>query len=201
MQLVSAASGVLHVSSFLLLALLLSATGAAAVNGDTTSSNATALAAAGGSSSAPPTTTAGDITELYLCHMCLGRDMLRRRICPSYWPHCHAICPSYPPPAAVPTGTPRVSAAVLNDDDPCYVVKIYQNGTYDIVQYLDCKLARWCSLTCGGGDVVAVGDGGRAPGGAVPASTQGMLPPRVEERQVCNTQATARARAVPPRGA
>jgi hypothetical protein len=197
MQQDSAASTVLHVSSISLVVvvlLLLSATGAAPANGDTLSSNG------GGGSSAPPSTVSGDITELYLCHMCIGREMLARRVCPGYWPDCHANCDRHPLPGAA--GTPGLSAAIPNDDVPCYVAKIYTNGSHEIVQYLDCSRVRFCSITCGGGDVaVAVDDGGRAPGGAAPTSPKGMLLPRAEEMPVCNTQATARARAAPPRGA
>ncbi|KAM3387137.1 hypothetical protein ACQJBY_010170 [Aegilops geniculata] len=191
MQLLSA-SAACRAPSLVLVVLLLSATGAAPVNGDATSTNA----AAGGVNSSAPTSAVDETIETYLCHICLGRDLLNRRVCPTYWPDCHALCDPHPPPAAgaVPAGPPALPA-VPNRDDPCYVVKIYNNGTHAVVQYLDCRLTRWCSLTCGGGDGVrALGAAATSPAPAAPSSLQGMPPPRVAERRVCNSQVAARGR-------
>lgn len=198
MQLLSA-SAACRVLSIVLVVLLLSATGAAPVDGDTASSSAAALAAAAGVNSSAPTSAVDETIETYLCHICLGRDLLNRRVCPTYWPDCHALCDPHPPPAAgaVSAGSPA-SPAVPNRDDPCYVVKIYNNGTHAVVQYLECRLTRWCSLTCGGGDDVrALGAAATSPVPAAPSSLQGMPPPRVAERRVCNSQVTARGRPVP----
>ncbi|VAH32579.1 unnamed protein product [Triticum turgidum subsp. durum] len=191
MQLLSAACRAL---SLVLVVLLLSATGAAPIDGDTaSSSNAAALTAAGGVNSSSPASAVDETIETYLCHICLGRDLLNRRVCPTYWPDCHALCDPHPPPA----GPPALPAAP-NRDDPCYVVKIYNNGTHAVVQYLDCRLTRWCSLTCGGGDDVrALGAAATSPAPAAPSSLQGMPPPRVAERRVCNSQVAARGRPVP----
>ncbi|SPT18467.1 unnamed protein product [Triticum aestivum] len=196
MQLLPAACRIL---SLVLVLLLLSATGAAPVDGDTASSNAAALTSAAGGNSSALTSAVDETIETYLCHICLGRDLLNRRVCPTYWPDCHALCDPHPPPAAgaVPAGPPALPA-VPNRDDPCYVVKIYNNGTHTVVQYLDCRLTRWCSLTCGGGDDVrALGAAATSPAPATPSSLQGMPPPRVAERRVCNSQVTARGRPVP----
>ncbi|KAI4965516.1 hypothetical protein ZWY2020_051663 [Hordeum vulgare] len=150
----------------------------------------------GGGNPSAPTSAVDETIETYLCHICLGRDLLNRRLCPTYWPNCHALCDPHPPPAA---GSPALPA-LPNRDDPCYVVKIYNNNTHAIVQYLDCKLTRWCSLTCGGGDDVgAMGAAATSPVPAAPPSLQlqGMPPPRVAEMRVCNSQGTARGRPVP----
>ncbi|KAF0913429.1 hypothetical protein E2562_022214 [Oryza meyeriana var. granulata] len=191
----SAAS--IHRASYHVL-LLLAATAAAAVSttggdGDTAAGNATA------------TTTGGGSTEMYICYLCTGRNPMMIRRCPIYWDFCHLVCydaPSTTAVAAVPVAPAAparpVGGGVPREiiDEECYVMKLYENGSYVIVITLGCSQTARCLLSCGGGDLAADGEEALAALGAVsPPVTapyaHAMLPmpmPRVAGFQRCGAQ-------------
>ncbi|KAG8064581.1 hypothetical protein GUJ93_ZPchr0004g39598 [Zizania palustris] len=168
------------------------------------------LAAAGVGSAAASNeatvTTAGydgEPTEMYICYLCVDRDVMLIRRCPIYWDECHLVC--YAPHATAAAAAvsaadapspslPGIPGEKLHEDDyyddPCYVMKLYQNGSYVIVTTLNCRAAARCGLSCGGGD--AADDDGRALAahGATPAAPQGvpLPPPHFTNFQRCGSQ-------------
>ncbi|XP_040378791.1 uncharacterized protein LOC121054008 [Oryza brachyantha] len=197
---VSAAS--IHHASYHVLLLLIAATATAVFttggDGGTGVGNATAT-----------TTTAGGggSTEMYICYLCTGRNPMMIRRCPIYWDFCHLVC--YAPGATAaggaavpvePAAPGRPVGGVPRDvvDEECYVMKLYENGSYVIVITLGCSQTASCLLSCGGGDLAAGGEeAGRAPLGAAPPPvaatapkrTLQMPPPRVADFQRCGAQA------------
>jgi anaphase-promoting complex subunit 6 len=183
------AASVLSASCLVL--LLLAATAAA---GD--SSGTTAIS--GNSSAARPS----DDTETYLCYLCDRRNPMLIKYCPIYWDWCHLMCydGDVVAAAALRPAAPAVATRDVYGQD-CYVMKLYQNGSYVIVSHHDCSMMARCILSCGGGDVAdskALGVASARPVAAT--APQGMLPPpsRVAEFQRCGDQAMALStRAVP----
>uniref|UniRef100_A0A0D9VRN4 Uncharacterized protein n=1 Tax=Leersia perrieri TaxID=77586 RepID=A0A0D9VRN4_9ORYZ len=148
-----------------------------------------------GTATATTTTGGNGPTEMYICYLCTGRNPMLIRRCPIYWDFCHLVC--YAPAttagaravAAVPVAAPprRVGGVpqdVVNDEE-CYVMKLYENGSYVIVTTLGCSQVATCLLSCGGGDLTAeeaaLGAAAVSPPVTATAS-HGMLPmssPRV----------------------
>uniref|UniRef100_A0ACD5X4S5 Uncharacterized protein n=1 Tax=Avena sativa TaxID=4498 RepID=A0ACD5X4S5_AVESA len=180
------------------LALLLLA--ATATGGD-----GSATTAISGNSTVP---RPSDDTETYLCYLCDKRNPMLIKYCPIYWDWCHLMCYDGDV-AAEPTASLRPAAPAAAPRDvygqDCYVMKLYQNGSYVIVSHHDCSRTASCILNCGGGaDVVGSKAMGVASSARPVAATapQGMLPPssRVSEFQRCGDQAMALlTRAVPGR--
>ena len=159
------------------------------------------------------TSPIADDTESYICYcyLCTGRNPLLIRYCPIYWDECHLVCydeyDAYADTAAIPAApTPapaalRSSAAAANpsgvhDDDECYVMKLYRNGSYAIVTRLGCARIATCLLSCGGGDMAdsdrkALGTATTAAAQTTTAAVQGSLTPRLADFQRCGTQVTA----------
>ncbi|XP_052148137.1 uncharacterized protein LOC127766984 [Oryza glaberrima] len=185
--------------------LLLAAAAVSTTGGDgnTAPGNATATA-----------TTGGDDTEMYICYLCTGRNPILIRRCPIYWDYCHLNCFDDAPStaaaaddvAAVPVASPAAPARRVGgvpretlEDEECYVMKLYENGSYVIVTTLGCSQTASCLLSCGGGDLAADGEEALAaahPAGAVGVSPpvratapRGMPPPRVADFQRCGSQA------------
>ncbi|KAL6596016.1 hypothetical protein ACP70R_047380 [Stipagrostis hirtigluma subsp. patula] len=194
-------ASVLHASSFALLLLLIGATASAAAHGDM--------------STAPGNTTVAPRgnTEMYICYLCVLRNPLLIRYCPIYWDECHLICfrsaaataATATAIAAAPGPAPPAGSAVpreeVNGGDDCYVMKLYQNGSYVIVSHQDCSGVARCLLTCGGGDLAADRKalaGAAATGPTTTTAVQGFLPQQhVADFQRCGTQ--LKAPAPPPR--
>lgn len=147
--------------------LLLAAAAVSTTGGDgnTAPGNATATA-----------TTGGDDTEMYICYLCTGRNPILIRRCPIYWDYCHLNCFDDAPStaaaaddvAAVPVASPAAPARRVGgvpretlEDEECYVMKLYENGSYVIVTTLGCSQTASCLLSCGGGDLAADGAPGR----------------------------------------
>ncbi|KAL6649557.1 hypothetical protein ACP70R_013781 [Stipagrostis hirtigluma subsp. patula] len=188
-------ASVLHASSLalLLLLLLLGATASAAAHGDMSTAAGNATVAPRGK------------TEMYICYLCVQRNPLLIRYCPIYWDECHLICfrsaaataaaaIAAEPGPAPPPGSSAVPREEVNGDD-CYVMKLYQNGSYVIVSHQDCSGVARCLLTCGGGDVAADRKalaGAAATGPTTTTAVQGFLPQqRVADFQRCGTQLKA----------
>lgn len=143
--------------------LLLAAAAVSTTGGDgnTAPGNATATA-----------TTGGDDTEMYICYLCTGRNPILIRRCPIYWDYCHLNCFDDAPStaaaaddvAAVPVASPAPARRVGGvpretlEDGECYVMKLYENGSYVIVTTLGCSQTASCLLSCGGGDLAADGE-------------------------------------------
>ncbi|KAL5214653.1 hypothetical protein ABZP36_003805 [Zizania latifolia] len=173
-----------------------------AAAGSTAASNDATVTAAGDD---------GEPTEMYICYLCVGRDVMLIRRCPIYWDECHLVCyaPHATAAAAAVSGAdidapspsrPGIPGEKLHEDDyyddQCYVMKLYQNGSYVIVTTLNCRAAARCGLSCGGGDGA---DDGRALAvhGATPAAPQGvlpLLPSHFTNFQRCGSQQTTRKR-------
>ncbi|PAN50697.1 hypothetical protein PAHAL_9G539200 [Panicum hallii] len=189
------AASILNAS--LLLILLISATAHVGDVNTTMFSNAAA-------------TSPRDDTEIYICYLCTGRNPLLIRYCPIYWDECHLVCYA-DASAATATAIPAAPAPLppsLGSADPsevgdeeCYVMKLYQNGSYTIVNRLGCAQIARCLLSCGGGDMAdqkALGASTAAP--ATTAAIKGSFPPpRVADFQRCGTQVNAPL--APPSGA
>ena len=149
-------------------------------------------------------------TEIYACYLCTGRDPLLIRYCPIYWDECHLVCYADDASAAAAAAIPAAAAALPSlgsgdaskvGDKECYVMKLYQNGNYTIVNILSCAQIARCALSCGDGDISnrkALGASTAVP--ATTAAIQGSFPPpRVADFQRCGTQVNARP--APPSGA
>ncbi|KAL5218716.1 hypothetical protein ABZP36_019400 [Zizania latifolia] len=195
------ATSVYH-ASYLVVILLAATAGVSATSGgdgNAVASNATAMT--GGS---------GD-TEMYICYLCTGRNPMMIRYCPIYWDYCHLVCydasatsaaavapvaPAAPAPAAA-AGVPRESIV----DEECYVMKLYENGSYVIVTRLGCSRTATCQLSCGGGDAAIEREellqALDAASPVTPTAPQGVLPvppPRVADFERCGTQPVRTAR-------
>jgi len=144
-----------------------------------------------------------DDTEIYICYLCTGRDPLLIRYCPIYWDECHLVCyadasaATAIPAAAAPPSLESADYSEVGEE--CYVMKLYQNGGYTIVNRRSCDQIARCLLSCGGGDVQnALGASTAVP--ATTAAIQGSFPPpRVADFQRCGTQLNASP--APPSGA
>jgi len=153
-------------------------------------------------------TSPRDDTEIYICYLCTGRNPLLIRYCPIYWDECHLVCyadasaatATAIPAAAAPPSLGSSDASEVGGEE-CYVMKLYKNGNYTIVNILSCAQIARCLLSCGGGDVSdqkALGASTAVP--ATTAAIQGSFPPpRVADFQRCGTQVNARP--APPSGA
>ena len=158
------------------------------------------------------TSPIADDTERYICYLCTGRNPLLIRYCPIYWDECHLVCydeyDAYADTAAIPAAPAPARAALrsssaaanpsgVHDDDECYVMKLYRNGSYAIVTRLGCARIATCLLSCGGGDMAdsdrkAMGTATTAAPAPTAAAVQGSLtPPRPADFQRCGTQVTA----------
>ncbi|KAJ1298075.1 hypothetical protein BS78_01G425700 [Paspalum vaginatum] len=183
------AASILH--AFLLALLLGAAAGDGDVNTAAMFTNATATSHAAGN------------TEIYICYLCAGRNALLIRYCPIYWDECHLVCyadasaaaaaiPAAPAPASVSPSLgsahhrPSASASGVQDEE-CYVMKLYWNGSYTIVNRLGCAQIARCLLSCGGGDMADR----KALGTATTRAIQGSFPPQVADFQRCGTQVSA----------
>ena len=149
-------------------------------------------------------TSPRDDTEIYICYLCTGRNPLLIRYCPIYWDECHLVCyadasaATAIPAAAAPPSLGSADASEVGGEE-CYVMKLYKNGNYTIVNILSCAQIARCLLSCGGGDVQnALGASTAVP--ATTAAIQGSFPPpRVADFQRCGTQLNASP--APPSGA
>lgn len=188
-------------NAFLLLSLLAGATASAATpvpagDGDVNTSRF---------SNAAATSPLLD-TEIYICYLCTGRNPMLIRYCPIYWDECHLVCyadasaATAIPAAAAPPSLGSSDASEVGGEE-CYVMKLYKNGNYTIVNILSCAQIARCLLSCGGGDVSdqkALGASTAVP--ATTAAIQGSFPPpRVADFQRCGTQLNASP--APPSGA
>ncbi|TVU47806.1 hypothetical protein EJB05_07415, partial [Eragrostis curvula] len=172
------AASVLHATSLALLLLLL--LHGATANGDVSTPTATNAMV-----------TPGGDTDRYICYLCAGRNPMLMRYCPIYWDECHLVCydPVATSAAALPSPVSADPRAVYGNNE-CYVMKLYSNGSYVIVDRLDCSGVAWCLLTCGGGDL----DDDRKALGAMtpvrPPALRGVLPDDFER---CGTQVADQA--------
>ncbi|CAN6295848.1 unnamed protein product [Urochloa humidicola] len=185
-------------NAFLLLSLHVGAAAAASVQAGDSDVNTTMFI--NGAATSPR-----DDTEMYICYLCTGRNPLLIRYCPIYWDECHLVCYADDASAAIPAAAAHAVPPSLEPaqhaagggvgDEECYVMKLYHNGSYTIVNRLGCSQIARCLLSCGGGDMADRNALGAAAGTAVPATTavvQGSFPPpRVADFQRCGTQVTA----------
>ncbi|CAM0872177.1 unnamed protein product [Alopecurus aequalis] len=180
------AASALRVSSLALLILA-----ATAMDGDVSATTAIS----GNSSIA----RRGHEQETYICYLCDGRNPMLIRYCPTYWDWCHLICYDADvhaePVAAAASLRPAAAATAPREVEAqaCYVMKLYQNGSYVIVSQHDCLRMARCILSCGGGDGADRKALGVATAGPVAATApQGILPPwRVNYFERCGDQAMA----------
>lgn len=121
--------------------------------------------------------------------------MIKR--CPIAKDSCHVACVtlptpstrSPPPPVAAPGGSGR-------DTDDCYVMKVYPDGSWVVVDVVSCRQAApACYLTCNDGDEPGRdGAAGTTPTAAAP---RGTLPSLLADFERCGDHATAQGAAVP----
>ncbi|KAL6596015.1 hypothetical protein ACP70R_047379 [Stipagrostis hirtigluma subsp. patula] len=186
-------------SAFLFLAIIVvmvtAATAAGANAGVAAATNATAMARRGNSSTAaaarPP-----NASLQYICYLCHKRDTLMIRWCPLVKDDCHVACLSLPTPS--PPAPRRHRAPADRGDDDCYVMKLYPDGSWVIVDVVSCRAVGGCYLVCSYGDAredaAAVGAGDDT----TTAAPRGPpLPQRLAEFQRCGDQLAARGAAVP----
>ncbi|CAN6313470.1 unnamed protein product [Urochloa humidicola] len=160
---------------------------------------ATTTAAAGSNAAASTTTNATDKAlpaaaarngKKYTCYLCHKSTSVMIRRCPIAQDDCHLACLTLPSP---PRRAGAATAADRNADD-CYVMKVYPDGSWVVVDVASCKAAAAaCYLTCGNGDEHAGDDGAVAM--TTPAAPRGQVPHGLPEFQRCGDHLTARAAA------
>ncbi|CAL4921687.1 unnamed protein product [Urochloa decumbens] len=159
-----------HVSSVIVASLFVTMSAAAGSNA-TASTNATAMALRGSTDKALPSAARNGTYTCYLCHKS-SSVMIRR--CPIAQDDCHLAC---------------------EHADDCYVMKVYPDGSWVVVDVDSCKAATAaCYLRCGNGDEHA-GDDGAAAGTTTPAAARAQLPHGLPEFQRCGDHLTARGAA------
>ncbi|CAN6320778.1 unnamed protein product [Urochloa humidicola] len=191
----ASSASIIHVSVVVVVAFLYATTSTTTVAGSnaTVSINATAMALR---SSTEAAAAGNDKYTCYLCHE--SRSMMIRE-CPIAQDDCHLACLTLPTPA--PPSPPRAVAAADRNGDDCYVMKVYPDGSWIVVDVASCKATTpACYLTCGNGDEHARNDDdGVALAGTTttPATTRGQVPQDLPEFQRCGRgRLTARGAAV-----
>ncbi|KAL6867440.1 hypothetical protein ACP4OV_015464 [Aristida adscensionis] len=194
-----------HVS-FLSIAVVIAAAAAARGSAGVVATNATAAARHGNSSTAASTSAAAPPNESlqYICYLCHERDTLMIRWCPIQKDQCHVACLSSTPApsSSAPSQHHRVvraaaaaggGAGMNGGEDDCYVMKLYPDGSWVIVDVVSCRAVSGCYLVCSYGDAregAAAGGGGG--GGAAAATTAALrgppLPQRAADFQRCGDQ-------------
>ncbi|CAL4938445.1 unnamed protein product [Urochloa decumbens] len=186
-----------HVSS--VVAVFLFATMSAAAGSNTTAStNATAMALRGSTDKALPAAAAARNGK-YTCYQCHKSSSVMIRRCPIIaQDDCHLACLTLPTPGPpLPPHATAAAGADRNADD-CYVMKVYPDGSWVVVDVTSCKAATAaCYLTCGNGDEHAGDDRAAAgTGTTTPAAARRQLPHGLLEFQRCGDHLTARGAAV-----
>ncbi|XP_024314795.1 uncharacterized protein LOC104582385 [Brachypodium distachyon] len=133
----------------------------------------------------------------YICYLCYQRNTMMIKWCPLYKDHCHVACLSSPyssrralqPPG--PDGRAlQVPGSRLPGPEDCYVMKLYPDGSWIIVDVVNCYAVAGCQLVCGYADAIPARkdvDGG--------ANTTGrrLPPPRVADFERCGDQTGPRS--------
>ncbi|PVH32978.1 LOW QUALITY PROTEIN: hypothetical protein PAHAL_9G539300 [Panicum hallii] len=160
---------IVHVVFFV--AFLLAATAVAGSNA-TVANNAAAMALRRSTEAFPAAAAAHN--GQYTCYLCRKRSSLMIRRCPVAQDDCHL------------NGGDR-------DADDCYVMKVFPDGSWVVVDVVGCKAtAAACYLECG--DCDEHGTGG--PARNTPATPRGQLPHGLPEFERCGGHLTARGAAV-----
>ncbi|CAN6301627.1 unnamed protein product [Urochloa humidicola] len=158
--------------------------------------NATAMALRRSTEASPSAAAAGN--DKYTCYLCHKSRSMMIRECPIAQDDCHLACLTLPTPA--PPSPPRAVATADRNAADCYLMKVYPDGSWVVVDVASCKATTpACYLTCGNGDDHAGDDDGAAAAGTTttPAATRGQVPQGLPEFQRCGRDhLTARGAAV-----
>ncbi|XP_062213506.1 uncharacterized protein LOC133914413 [Phragmites australis] len=185
-------ASVVHVS-FLAAVLVLFAATAAGANA-TVATNTTVTAGRSSTMALPASAAAPNDSLQYICYLCRKRNTLMMTWCPIEKDECHIACLSLPSPSSPPR--PRAVAAPGDGngnrgDDDCYVMKLYPDGSWVVVDVVSCQAAAGCYLVCSYGD--AREDGAWT----TPATPREPLPHRLADFERCGDQLVAPGAAVP----
>ncbi|KAG8074191.1 hypothetical protein GUJ93_ZPchr0006g44584 [Zizania palustris] len=178
----------------------LSATATTLVAGGTNATaatNTTVTVLRGSRSSSSKMSTAESSGEQeYICYLCRGRNTLMIRWCPLDLDECHIACLSSP--SRSPDYPRALRASPADDDDrnadDCYVMKLYPDGSWVVVDVVSCQASAGCLLACSYGEV-RLDDA--AGGRTTPATAFSPLPLGLADFQRCGDQLVAPRVAVP----
>uniref|UniRef100_A0A0E0CXM5 Uncharacterized protein n=1 Tax=Oryza meridionalis TaxID=40149 RepID=A0A0E0CXM5_9ORYZ len=180
-----------------------SAVVARGTNATAPAANATVTARRGGHGRSSPLSTATtDEEEQYICYLCRGRNTLMISWCPLDKDECHIACLSSPSSASrsssssPPRALPFSAAADDGGDngrggghDDCYVMKVYPDGSWVVVDVVSCQASAGCYLVCSYGDALpSSSSSGAAAGEITPAAIGSPLPPGLAEFERCGDQ-------------
>lgn len=181
-------ASVVQVSAVVVLAVLFATTTTAAgANNATVAMNTAAMAPRRGSVNSTAASPTAASSLQYTCYLCHKRKSLMMKRCPIAKDGCHVACvalptpstPSPPPPVTAPGGSGR-------DADDCYVMKVYPDGSWVVVDVVSCRQAApACYLTCNDDD--EPGRDGAA--GTTPVAPRGALPSLLADFERCGNHA------------
>ncbi|PNT77785.1 hypothetical protein BRADI_1g68757v3 [Brachypodium distachyon] len=129
----------------------------AAANGTTVKTGCPAAAAVSSAAAA----NNDYYSNRYICYLCYQRNTMMIKWCPLYKDHCHVACLSSPyssrralqPPG--PDGRAlQVPGSRLPGPEDCYVMKLYPDGSWIIVDVVNCYAVAGCQLVCGYADAI-----------------------------------------------
>ncbi|KAL5219629.1 hypothetical protein ABZP36_020313 [Zizania latifolia] len=163
----------------------------------TAATNTTVTVRRGGRSSSSAVSTAESSEEQkYICYLCRGRNTLMIRWCPLDLDECHVACLSSP--SRSPDYPRALQASPADDDDrnadDCYVMKLYPDGSWVIVDVVSCQASAGCFLACSYGEL-RLDDA--AGGRTTPATAVSPLPLGLADFERCGDQLVAPRVAVP----
>ncbi|KAF0913430.1 hypothetical protein E2562_022215 [Oryza meyeriana var. granulata] len=167
---------------------------AGSTNATAAAANTTVTARRNGRS--PPLSTATTEEEQYICYLCRGRNPLMIRWCPLDKDQCHIACLSSPSASRSSSSSspPRALAFPADDEaggdndrghDDCYVMRLYPDGSWVIVDVVSCQASAGCYLVCSYADALSPSG---AAGEITPAATGSPLPPGLAEFERCGDQ-------------
>ncbi|KAF8683470.1 hypothetical protein HU200_044377 [Digitaria exilis] len=187
-------ASIVHVS--FVVAFLLTTTTSAVAGSNAT---ATSLRRSTAALSSAAASSAHNVSHQYTCYLCHKSRSLMVRRCPIAQDDCHLSCLTLPTP--VPPSPPRAVAIASGgagdrNADDCYLMKLYPDGSWVVVDVVSCKAsAAACYLVCGKGDEHGGDDGG--PAGRTGVVTPGgTLPHALPQFERCGDHLTARDAAI-----
>lgn len=178
-----------------------SAVVARGTNATAAAANATVMARRGRSSPLSTATTEEE-EQQYICYLCRGRNTLMISWCPLDKDECHIACLSSPSSASRSSSSspPRALPFSAADDDggdngrggghdDCYVMKVYPDGSWVVVDVVSCQASAGCYLVCSYGDALpSSSSSGAASGEITPAAIGSPLPRGLTEFERCGDQ-------------
>ncbi|XP_040378789.1 uncharacterized protein LOC121054006 [Oryza brachyantha] len=193
-------ASVFQICSFAVAAVLLATTAAARPATSTiatvAAANATVTARRDGHGRSSPLSTATtEEQQQYICYLCRGRNPLMIRWCPLDEDECHVACLSSPSASRASSSSssspPRAPALPADDDDrghdDCYVMKLYPDGSWVVVDVVSCQASAGCFLVCSDAYALPSSSTGAA-GETTPAAIGSPLPPRLADFERCGDQ-------------